>query len=131
MSITVVPADDEPLVVAGITAILGNDGAIDVVATAEDGRGALDAVRRHRPRIALLDIRMPRLTGTDVVATVTKDPALTQVLCHAHHLRRRHPPRRGCRRRRLRLPAQEHAPGSDPGRSFTRQQLAKCRSLPP
>lgn len=81
MSITVVLADDEPLVVAGITAILGNDGAIDVVATAEDGQGALDAVRRHRPRVALLDIRMPRLTGTDVVATVSKDPSLTQVRC--------------------------------------------------
>src|SRR5690606_298677 len=81
MPITVLVADDEPLVIAGITAILNVDDAIEVVDTAEDGQEALDSIRRHRPQVALLDIRMPRLTGTEVVTAVASDPVLASVRC--------------------------------------------------
>ena len=81
MTITVLIADDEPLVITGITAILTADDHLDVVATAQDGHQALEVIRRHRPRVALLDIRMPRLSGTDVVAAVAADRALTGVRC--------------------------------------------------
>lgn len=81
MTVTVVIADDEPLVVAGITAILTADDTLDVVATAQDGHQALEEIRRHRPQVALLDIRMPRRSGTEVVTDVTADPALTAVRC--------------------------------------------------
>lgn len=81
MTTSVLVADDEPLVVAGITAILTADRDLEVIGTAEDGQQALDAIRRSRPQVALLDIRMPRLTGTEVVAAVTGDPALGGVRC--------------------------------------------------
>ncbi|KAB7745243.1 response regulator [Nostocoides sp. F2B08] len=82
MTVTVLVADDEPLVIGAITAILATgESAIDVVATAEDGQEAIDAIRVHRPQVALLDIRMPRLTGPEVVAAVTSDPALSGVRC--------------------------------------------------
>jgi len=55
--------DDEPLVRAGLTSILGSDPALTVVAEAGDGHEGLDAVRRHRLDLVLLDIRMPRLDG--------------------------------------------------------------------
>lgn len=61
--ITVLLADDEALVRAGVRAILTSDPGIEVVAEAADGRQALDLAARFRPRVALLDIRMPVLDG--------------------------------------------------------------------
>lgn len=61
--IRVLLADDEALIRAGVRAILATDPAIDVVAEAADGRQAVELVRRHRPDVILLDIRMPGLDG--------------------------------------------------------------------
>ncbi|MFG1609173.1 response regulator [Actinoplanes sp. NPDC049265] len=61
--IRVVLADDEPMIRVGVRTILTTDPAIEVVAEAADGREAVEAVRRHRPDLALLDIRMPRFDG--------------------------------------------------------------------
>nr|WP_073186712.1 response regulator transcription factor [Tessaracoccus bendigoensis] len=59
--------DDDPLVRAGLRLILGADPAMQVVAEATDGDGAVDLVREHRPDVVLMDIRMPRVNG--LVAT--------------------------------------------------------------
>ncbi|MFC5145011.1 response regulator [Streptomyces aureoversilis] len=48
---------------AGVCAILSADPGIEVVAEAADGHEAVEAARAHRPDVALLDIRMPRLDG--------------------------------------------------------------------
>jgi DNA-binding NarL/FixJ family response regulator len=67
MTISVLIADDEAMIRAGIRAILDNDGGITVVAEADDGGSAVELVRRHRPEVALLDIRMPGPTGSPSV----------------------------------------------------------------
>lgn len=69
-------ADDEPLVLSGLRMILEVDPEIEIVAEAGDGLAALAAVRRHRPAIALVDIRMPRLDGIEVTRRVTADRQL-------------------------------------------------------
>ena len=56
-------ADDEPMIRVGVRAILATDPGMEVVAEAADGRAAVELTLRHRPDIALLDIRMPRLDG--------------------------------------------------------------------
>lgn len=61
--ISVLLADDEAMIRAGVRAILAADPEIDVIAEAADGREAVELVRAHRPRVALLDIRMPKLDG--------------------------------------------------------------------
>nr|WP_205616203.1 response regulator transcription factor [Streptomyces harenosi] len=67
-------ADDEALVRAGVRAILASGGESEVVAEAGDGREAVELARAHRPDVALLDIRMPRLdglaAGEEIVRTV-------------------------------------------------------------
>jgi DNA-binding NarL/FixJ family response regulator len=55
--------DDEALVRAGLRMILEAAGDIDVVGEATDGADAVEAVRRSRPDVVLMDIRMPRLDG--------------------------------------------------------------------
>lgn len=61
--IRVLLADDETMIRAGVRAIVTTDPEITVVAEAGDGREAIDLALAHRPDVALLDIRMPRLDG--------------------------------------------------------------------
>ncbi|WP_439333203.1 response regulator [Streptomyces zhaozhouensis] len=63
VSVRVLLADDEAIVRAGVRAILTSDEGIEVVAEAADGRAAVELARRHRPEVALLDIRMPGMDG--------------------------------------------------------------------
>src|SRR6266567_4757124 len=63
MSVRVVIADDEEIVRTGLRMILEAEEDIKVIGEAGDGLEAIDAVRRARPDVALLDIRMPHLDG--------------------------------------------------------------------
>jgi DNA-binding NarL/FixJ family response regulator len=58
-----VVADDNPVVRAGLTALLSGREDITVVAEAADGRQACEAAREHRPDVVLLDVRMPGVDG--------------------------------------------------------------------
>ncbi|MFJ7065023.1 response regulator [Streptomyces sp. NPDC101115] len=61
--ISVLLADDEAMIRAGVKAILATDPGIEVVAEAGDGHEAVELALAHRPDVVLLDIRMPRLDG--------------------------------------------------------------------
>ncbi|WP_250445263.1 response regulator transcription factor [Actinotalea sp. C106] len=61
--IRVIVADDQPLVRAGLSAMLGVEPDIDVVAEAPDGAQAVEAARRLRPDMVCMDVRMPGMDG--------------------------------------------------------------------
>ncbi|MFC5956512.1 response regulator [Streptomyces pratens] len=62
-TLRVLVADDNPVVRAGLTALLSGRGGIRVVAEAADGREACEAARDHHPDVILLDVRMPGMDG--------------------------------------------------------------------
>ncbi|TDC07453.1 response regulator transcription factor [Nonomuraea longispora] len=66
--IRVLVADDEPLITAGIRAVLESAGDIEVVECVGDGRAAVSAARRRHVDVALLDITMPVLDGLAAAA---------------------------------------------------------------
>ncbi|MEU8379867.1 response regulator transcription factor [Streptosporangium sp. NPDC048865] len=61
-------ADDEPLIATGVRTVLESAGDIEVVAVARDGREAVQAARRQRIDVALLDISMPVMDGLTAAA---------------------------------------------------------------
>lgn len=65
--IRVLLADDQPLVRAGVRALLERDGDIEVVSEASDGRAALVELDRFRPDVLLLDLQMPAVDGLGVL----------------------------------------------------------------
>jgi DNA-binding NarL/FixJ family response regulator len=69
-TIGVVVADDQELVRGGFAMILSAQPDIEVLAEAGDGVAAIEAVRRHRPEVALLDIRMPTMDGIEAARIV-------------------------------------------------------------
>ncbi|MDX5570820.1 response regulator transcription factor [Streptomyces sp. ID05-04B] len=78
--VRVVVADDNPVVRAGLTALLSGREGITVVAEAADGRDAYEAAVRHRPDVVLLDVRMPGvdgLTALPYLARITRVVMLT------------------------------------------------------
>lgn len=65
--IRVVLVDDQTLVRRGIRSLLELAGGIEIVAEAGDGEEALAVIRRARPDAVLLDIRMPKRSGIEVL----------------------------------------------------------------
>jgi two-component system nitrate/nitrite response regulator NarL len=70
--ITVVVADDHPVYRDGLFQAIRAREDLRLVAEAADGHQALDAIRRTKPDVALLDVRMPGLQGTGVLAELSE-----------------------------------------------------------
>src|SRR4051812_11748474 len=83
--VRVVVGDDHPLFRDGVVRALTSSGSIEVVAEAEDGVSALEAIRTHSPQVALLDYRMPGMDGSEVAAAVQRDELPTRVLLVSAH----------------------------------------------
>ena len=73
-------ADDQALVRSGFRALLALFDGLSVVAEAEDGEAAVQAVLTEKPHVLLLDMRMPRLNGVQVISALAAKEALPATL---------------------------------------------------
>ncbi|MFI5973908.1 response regulator [Streptomyces sp. NPDC051452] len=76
-------ADDNPVVRAGLTALLSGRSDTTVVAEATDGREACEAALRHRPDVILLDVRMPGVDGISALPHLVR-LAPVMMLTYSH-----------------------------------------------
>ena len=68
----IVIADDHAIMRDGLSAMLDNEGELDVVATASDGREAIEAVNREDPDLLLIDLSMPRTDGARAISVIKR-----------------------------------------------------------
>ncbi|MCU0928437.1 MAG: response regulator [Burkholderiaceae bacterium] len=78
MSTKILIADDEPNILISLEFLMKREGY--EVHVARDGDEALDALRRERPRLVLLDVMMPRKTGFEVCQELRADEAIRDTI---------------------------------------------------
>jgi len=78
--VSVLIADDHPLFLAGIRKTIEEVPTLTLVAEAADGEAALQAIETKAPDLAVLDIRMPRLSGLQVVRELHRRNLTTDVI---------------------------------------------------
>jgi two-component system, NarL family, nitrate/nitrite response regulator NarL len=86
MTIRLVLADDHPLMLDALARLLGQEPDMEVAARCTDGETALRAAREHRPDILILDLRMPRLGGMEVLRRVAGEAPGARVVILAGEL---------------------------------------------
>jgi DNA-binding NarL/FixJ family response regulator len=78
--ITLVLADDHPIVLRGLCELFGSDGGFKVLGTCRDGEEAVSAVRTFRPDVLLLDLRLPAKDGLAVLRALRTDDLKTRAV---------------------------------------------------
>jgi len=71
LAVDILIAEDEPSIMESLDFILRRAGWSIVAVT--DGEAALEAVRRHEPRLVVLDVMLPRLSGFEVLKQIRAD----------------------------------------------------------
>jgi two-component system nitrate/nitrite response regulator NarL len=77
---TVLIADDHPLFRAAIARVIADEPELELVAEASNGRAALEKIRELAPDVAVIDVRMPELDGSDVLTALRDEGLATNVV---------------------------------------------------
>jgi CheY-like chemotaxis protein len=78
--VSVILADRYPVFLCGLISVLREQDDFDIVASCCNGTECIQAIRNLSPRIALLDISMPGLSGLEILATAASEGLCTRVL---------------------------------------------------
>lgn len=76
----VVIVDDHVLYRRGLDLVLSSEEDIEVVAEADGGAGAIEAVGEHRPDVVVMDVRMPRMNGIQACEEIKRRYPQTQII---------------------------------------------------
>jgi len=77
---SIIVADDHPAVLHGVVDFLRSNVDMKVLAACPDGAGAMYAIRKLKPNVAVLDMMMPGLTGLDTLTSIAAEGHATKVV---------------------------------------------------
>lgn len=80
MTLRIVTADDHPFILDGLDQLFRGEEDCEIVARATDGEEAWQAVEKYRPDILVLDVRMPRLDGIELLRRMHERQVPTKVV---------------------------------------------------
>ena len=79
-TIRVLIVDDHPLLCEGIAAVIANQGDMVLVAEAANGQEAIRSFQVHQPDVTLMDLRLPDMSGIDVIKVICRHNPDTKVI---------------------------------------------------
>jgi DNA-binding NarL/FixJ family response regulator len=77
-------ADDHPAMIEAVCDVL-EDAGIEVIGRARDGEEALQKLETRKPRVALIDLRMPRLSGIELTRRAARSSPDTAIILYTAH----------------------------------------------
>ena len=83
--IHILVVDDHFMVRMGLTASLNVEPDMEVVAEVGNGEAALEAYRKHRPNLVIMDVRLPGMSGSDATAAILREFPDASVLMLSTH----------------------------------------------
>jgi DNA-binding NarL/FixJ family response regulator len=83
--ITIILADDHPIVRRGLREVIEEDKRLRVVAEANNGREALEAIEKFRPEVTILDVDMPVMNGFDTARAIKAGKLATEIIFMTMH----------------------------------------------
>ncbi len=83
--ITIVIADDHPIVRQGLRQTIEEDKRLRIVAEASDGESAVEAVETYSPAVTVLDVDMPVMNGFDVARAIRQKGLSTEIVFLTMH----------------------------------------------
>ncbi|QJD93674.1 response regulator transcription factor [Duganella dendranthematis] len=78
--ISILIADDHPLILAGLASLLATMPEFRVVAQATDGLEAVALYRQHRPDVVIMDLSMPRLNGVEAIEQIRAEDSSASIV---------------------------------------------------
>lgn len=90
MGIRIVLADDHQLMRSGLRALIEQQGDMEVMAEAENGRQAVQLIVEKCPDIAIMDIGMPELNGIEATRRIAIEQPMTKVIALSMHSDKRY-----------------------------------------
>lgn len=79
-NITIIIADDHPVMRSGIKSVLQNNNQIQILAEAVDGEETWGLIKKYQPNIALLDVEMPKMSGLEITRRVSEQKLNTKII---------------------------------------------------
>lgn len=84
-AIRILVVDDHFMVRMGLSASLNVEPDMEVVAEADNGEAALEAFRKYRPNLVMMDLRLPKMSGTDCTAAILREFPDAHILMLSTH----------------------------------------------
>jgi DNA-binding NarL/FixJ family response regulator len=83
--ITIILADDHPIVRKGLREVIEEDKRLRVVAEANNGLEAIEAIEKFRPQVTILDVDMPLMNGFETARAIKAAKLVTEIIFLTMH----------------------------------------------